>query len=398
MKAAASTRKTKEKRKRRSLIFWCVLVLFLLVTAINLIHACIFILIAHVGHHDTRFFWASGRLLVRHANPYDEEAVSRMQAVLGIPVTGNDVVRNPPTALFLTLPLGYLQPWETVPVWSLMLVLCLTFSMQAIRAALGDDYRRGYLWLAWCFAPAILSIEMGQTGVVLLLGLAVFLLFVEGRGFWAGVGLSLCAMKPHLFLPFGVVLLMWIILRKRWAIVVGAIVALAVESGIAMLFDHAVWRDYFAAMRTQGLAQLHLPTLGGNLRMLVDGSAVWLEFVPAALGIVWAFWYFWRNRLLWDWRTHGSLLTLVSLVVAPYSWFTDQAIVLPAILFALLGARKPRRGSLTLLLALMTAAIIARLMTSTLYFPPFLWLGIAWLVWYVYAVGGVGRNLAAIEV
>lgn len=398
MSTAASIRKKKAKvktpagAKKRSPVFVGMLIVFAIIALLYLVSACQFILIAHVGHHDTRYFWASGHLLAHGHNPYDEDAVERMQETLGILVTGNDVVRNPPYALFLTIPLGFLEPWATVPVWSLMLAVCLGFSVLAMRATLDEPYSHRYLWLAWCFAPAILSIEMGQTGVVLLLGLALFLRWRERYVFWAGAALSLCAFKPHLFLPFGVVLLLWVVARRRWLILAGAAAALAIESGIAMAFDHAIWAHYFAAMRTQGIEQLDLPTFGGVFRMLVDANAVWLEFVPAVLGCAWALWYFWRNRERWDWRTHGSLLTLVSMVVAPYSWFSDQAIALPAILFALLGAKKPRRGSLTLLLALMVVAIIAREMTDTLYFIPFMWLGLAWLVWYMYATSGPAKD------
>lgn len=115
---------------------------------------------------------------------------------------------------------------------------------------------------------------------------------------------------------------------------------------------------------------------------------MWIEFVPAAAGCAWGLWYFRRNGERWDWRTHGSLLVMVSLVAAPYSWFTDQVIALPAILFALTGPRPPRRGSLTLLLAVMSVGAIEMIAAKSLYFKPYLWEGVAWLAWYVYAVGG----------
>jgi len=385
VRSAASKNKTLAGKKRLSPIFVCVLSVFLLVTLFYLVYASIFILEARLGHHDTQWFWASGQLLVHRANPYDQEAVGRMLAALGIPVETNNIVRTPPHALLLTIPLGFLQPWESVPVWSLLLAVCLGLSVHTMRAMLRKPYDRRYLWLAWCFAPAVCCIEVGQTGVVLLLGLTLFLRFHEQRPFWAGVALSLCAIKPHLFLPFGVALIAWIITRRAWGIVSGAVVALAVENSAAMLFDHAVWIHYVAAMRTQNIAGFFVPTLGAAMRFTLDQMAMWLQFVPAILGCGWALWYFLRNRELWDWRTHGSLLTLVSMVAAPYSWFTDQVIALPAILFALLGTKQPRKGSLTLLLVLMIAATVERLMTETLYFPVFMWQGVAWLAWYLYA-------------
>jgi hypothetical protein len=377
--------------KRHPRLFLAVFAVFLIATTICVVGACLGILQSRLGNHDTRWFWASGHLLVHGANPYDQNAVGQMQTAVGIRVTGNDVVRNPPSALFLVVPLGLLGPKEGVIALSLLLAASFILAVLAMRATLDQPFDHRYLLLAWCFAPALCCIEVGQTGVVLLLGLTLFLRFHESHLFWAGAALSLCAFKPHLFLPFGVVLLVWIIARKRWAILGGAVVALVVESAITMLFDPRVWIHYQAAMRTQGFADLVVPTLGVMLRFLIDRTAMWLEFIPAILGSVWAIWYYFRNREHWDWRTQGSLLTLVSLVVAPYSWFTDQAIALPAILFALTGARRPRRGSLTLLLAVMSAGAIEMTMSSSLYFRPYMWQGVAWLAWYVYATSGTAQ-------
>jgi len=396
MSSAASTKKTHAGKKRHSHethaekkkhspVFWAVFAAFLVVTLICVVHACIFILEARLGHHDTRWFWASAHLLIHRFNPYDQNAVGQIEAALGIPVDTNNVVRNPPPALFLIIPLGFLQGWEAVPLWSLLLAIFFAFSMLAIRSMLRGPYDHRYLWLAWCFAPAICCIEVGQTGVVLLLGLTLFLLCHERRPLLAGMALSLCAIKPHLFLPFGVALLAWIVVRRKWGMILGAMLALAVESAIAMAFDPHVWAHYLSAMRSQNIEGMFVPTVGVGLRFLVDESAMWLEFVPAAAGCAWALWYFLRNRERWSWRTHGSLVTLISMVVAPYSWFTDQVIAIPAILFALLGTKMLRRGSLTLLLALMTVATVARLLTETLYDEAFLWTGVAWLAWYVYA-------------
>jgi hypothetical protein len=340
------------------------------------------------SHHDTQWFWASGRLLTHGANPYDREAVRQMELALGLPVKGPDVpmLRNPPTALFLLVPMGLLGPRAAVLAWSLMLAICLAVSVLAVRAMMENPYERGYLLLAWFFPPALLCIEMGQTGLLTLAGLALFLRFHESRPLWAGAALSLCAIKPHLLLPFGVALLAWMITRKKWAILCGALLALTAESVVAMAFDHAVWRHYLMAMRAERIVDEFVPTFGVALRFLVSRTAMWVEFIPAALGCVWAVWYYQRNRDSWSWRTHGSVLTLVSLVVAPYAWLTDQVLVIPAILFALTGLRRPARGSVTLLMAVLTLTA-AQMMSkaTTLYFKPDMALGLVWLAWYLYA-------------
>lgn len=383
--------------KRYSPVFLAVFAVFLIATTICVAGTLLGVVAAQPSHHDTQWFWASGHLLAHGRNPYDRGAIRAIEISLGLQIKSFvPMTLNPPYAFFLFIPLGLLGPREGVVAWSLMLALFLWLSVVAVRSMREQPYERAYLWLACCFAPALCCIEMGQTGLIVLLGLALFLRFYESAPFWAGAALSLCAVKPHLLLPFGVVLIAWVLKRRRWSVLAGAAAALAVESLIAIAFDHAIWAQYRAVLRTEHFVDEFIPTLGVALRYAVDRTAMWVEFVPAAAGCAWGLWYFSRNRKRWDWRTHGSLLVMVSLVAAPYSWFTDQVIALPTILFALTGPRPPRRGSLTLLLAVMSAGAIEMMFTKSLYFKPYLWEGVAWLAWYVYAVGG--RSAVAGEV
>jgi len=372
--------------KKHSPLFLAVFPVFLIATIITVAGVLIGVLAAKPSHHDTQWFWASGNLLAHGNNPYDREALRQIELSLGLPLKNQVMMTlNPPSTFFLLAPLGLLTPREGVFAWSLLLAAFLILSVQAIRAMVDHPDERGYVLLAWFFPPALCCIEVGQTGLITLLGLALFLRFHESRPWWAGAALSLCAVKPHLLLPFGVVLLAWIVARKRWAVLSGAILALVVESLIAMALDHSIWTHYRAMMRTERFADEFIPTLGVGLRFLIDRQAMWLEFVPAALGCVWGLWYFWRNRQKWDWRTHGSLLTLVSLAVAPYAWLTDQVLAIPAILFALLGAKKPRKGSVTVLMAILSLTAIQMMTTKSLFFKPDMLLGVVWVAWYLYA-------------
>lgn len=376
------------KPKRHSPIFLAVFAVFLISTAICVAGTVIGVLSAHPSHHDTQWFWASGHLLVQGKNPYDRHAIREIETTLGLRVKSDVLVNlNPPYSLFLVAPIGLMGPRAGVVVWSLMLLGCLLLAVYVIRRMLYAPYERVLLWLAWCFAPALCCIEVGQTGLIVLLGLTLFLCFHESWPFWAGAALSLCAIKPHLLLPFGVILIAWVVAQKRWAVSAGAATVLAIEGLFAMLFDHHIWSHYRAVIRTQPFGDFYLPTLAVALRFTVDRAAAWVEFAPAALGCGWGLWYFFRNREKWDWLTHGSLLVLVSLVVAPYAWFTDQVIALPAILFVLLGGRA-RRGSLTLSLAVMSAGAIEMMVSPTLFYKPFMLQPLAWLAWYLYATSG----------
>jgi hypothetical protein len=378
----------KRQAKKHSPVFLAVFAVFLIATIVTVAGVLIGVLSAKPSHHDTQWFWASGNLLVHGNNPYDRESLRQIELSLGLPLKNQVMMTlNPPFAFFLLAPLGLLTPREGVFAWSLLLAAFLILSVQAIRSIVDHPYERGYVLLAWFFPPALCCIEVGQTGLITLLGLALFLRFHESRPWWAGAALSLCAVKPHLLLPFGVVLLAWIVARKRWTVLSGGILALVAESLIAMALDHAIWTHYRAMMRTERFADEFIPTLGVGLRFVIDRQAMWLEFVPAALGCAWGLWYFWRKRERWDWRTHGSLLTLVSLAVAPYAWLTDQVLAIPAILFALLSAKGPRRGSVTLLMAIMSLTSIQIMTTKSLFFKPDMLLGVVWIAWYLYATG-----------
>jgi hypothetical protein len=117
-------------------------------------------------------------------------------------------------------------------------------------------------------------------------------------------------------------------------------------------------------------------------------------------GCLWAVAYFMKRRDVWSWIEDGSLLILVSVFVAPYTWFMDQAILIPALLYGLYCARS---RNLVAILALMSAMIEIEilggvpLLTSVFY----LWTAPAFLVWYLFATSTSHtiqvRNLASVS-
>jgi hypothetical protein len=81
---------------------------------------------------------------------------------------------------------------------------------------------------------------------------------------------------------------------------------------------------------------------------------------------------------------HGSLLMLVSVITTPYAWFSDQALVIPALLHA---GYLTRSRNLLLALALSIVVIDLQLFRGiTLHSFQYLWAAPAWLAWYLYAV------------
>lgn len=78
----------------------------------------------------------------------------------------------------------------------------------------------------------------------------------------------------------------------------------------------------------------------------------------------------------------GSLLMLVSIVLAPYGWLYDQCLVLPALLDA---AYATRRSWLLIALSAMILVADMQLCMANLISPLWLWTAPAWWGWYVIA-------------
>jgi hypothetical protein len=335
------------------------------------------------GSRDFVEYWAAGRQMVHHANPYDDKAILELELTAGFPPgISPQVMGNPPSTLLLVLPLGWVGPRVGELLWELLLLAIVLVSIHMLRAMYGFPKNLLHL-LCYSFAPALTCWLAGQVSIFILLGLTLFLRWHLSRPFLGGVSLWLCLLKPHLFLPFGVVLLLWIFFTRSYKILAGTAFALGASSVIATLVNPAIWAQYAQGMRTQRIDRLPLPCLGAMLRTYILPHTVWLQCLPAALGCAWALGYFLKRRDNWKWVEDGPILMLVSVFVAPYSWFMDQVILLPAVLH---GVYSTRSRTCIAIVALISAVIEIGAIRGVLLDSKFyLWTAPAWLVWYVLA-------------
>jgi len=331
------------------------------------------------GGRDFVVYWSTGQQLAHHADPYDTGAMDRLEHGAGYVGKGTFYMRNPPWGLGLTLPLGFFPArWISLP-WSLMVFGVAGLCAHLIWQILGRPPTPLPL-LAYAFPPVLMCVIMGQTSLFLLLGLALFLRFHRTQPFWAGAGLWFCTLKPHVLLPFGVVLLLWIVMTRGYRILLGALAALAVSCGATELLDPAAWMQYAHWSRTSGISGEFIPCLSVALRNWINPRAAWIAFVPVAIGTVFAVEYFRRHRHHWDWMEHGNLLVLVSVMVAPYCWVYDQSLALAGVLY---GVSRTRSRPLLAVLALMYAGVMVQpSFTANLDSAFYIWPSIAWLVWF----------------
>jgi hypothetical protein len=351
------------------------------------------------GSRDFVEYWTSGQLLAHHENPYDENAILKIErSVGGYPSDLPPLIMwNPPPALLLVLPLGFVGSRAAILVWSLLLLVSLFASVRMVWIMHGRPNKLLNL-LGYSFAPALVCILAGQISIFVLLGLVLFLYLHRSRPFFAGVSLWLCLLKPHLFLPFGVVLFVWAITTRSYKLLGGVAVAFGFSSVVVWLWDPSAWLHYRHMMNTVSTDRMQqeiIPCLSIILRWTISRKTMWLQYLPPTFACVWALVYFRRRRDDWDWMEHGSLLMLVSVLFAPYTWLLDQAILIPALLHA---AYLTRSRNVIAVLALASAAIDIGALGGVvvLHSLLYLWTGPAWLAWYLYATRR-GNTIAVCE-
>jgi hypothetical protein len=349
------------------------------------------------GSRDFASYWATGQQIAHHGNPYDRDALVRIGRAAGLSGMQQFLhLRYPPWTLPLFYPLGFFGMHAASIAWSLLLLVCLLGSVHMLWVMHGRPRKRRYL-LGYTFGPALICLIMGQTTILALLGLVLFLRLHRTRPFLAGVSLWLCALKPHLFLPFGVVLLAWVVVSRSYKVLMGAAVAIAVSCAVAFLMIPMEWSQYALMLRRQESDFEFAACLSVLLRFWIDKSAVWLQYLPSALGCIWGLGYFWPRRFKWDWTKDGSVLMLVSLIVPPHTFLYDQVLAIPALLQGASVTRSySKLTALALLSALVECGLIGLLWSSSSLYVWTLWSAPAWLAWYLWAAGNKGTQEAGI--
>lgn len=348
------------------------------ITALILSVVLVLTLASHPERRDYIEYWSSARLLLHHSDPYSASNLYALEKAHQFTGSSPIIMPNPPWTLFLIAPLGLVGIRLGLYLWTLAAVLCALAFVRLL--GIGPDGRG----LAFVFAPFVACLCSGQSSPFLLLGFALFLRFHRTRPFWAGASLLLMAIKPHLFFIFWAVLLADEISRRRFRLFAGFVSALAAASVLPLYWDPQVWQHYLVMIRSWGaISQVPLPTASMLFRALIDVHAFWLLFVPSAVAVLWGLWYHRHNH--WNWATHGMFLMLVCIFTSPYSWFSDEIVILPALAFALTIPGK-RKYSAWLLLAINTTGLyIVLVMHAGLTSRAYIWTPLAWLAWYIYA-------------
>ena len=219
---------------------------------------------------------------------------------------------------------------------------------------------------AFTFYPVLLSLKMTQMGVLLLLAMAGFAYFQnQKRPLLAALFLSATILKPHLFILIWIVVL----LKRQWTCVAVTAGVIALLSGLVLISDHQIFREYVQLM-TGDYPRIALAGILGGVRSALEPhDTYWLQFIPPIVGIVWFVFYWRKHRFDWNWKERLPGLILASFLSAPYGFIHDQTLLVIPIV-ALAASALMETGAVSLQLVLFyTAMNIATLLIAIVSTP-----------------------------
>ena len=347
----------------------------------------------NVAQRDYIQYWAAGQFLIHGGDPYDAQNVLELEWEQGYAADRPLVVRTPPWSLPLFIPLGLVNAFWGWVLWMTASVAALIASVRLTWKIFGKTQQSRSLCvvIGYTFAPVLGCLLAAQIGLLLLVGIVLFLVWEEKRPFLAGAALLLPFAKPHLLGFFWLALLIWVMARKKIRVAGGFAVAVASATGIALLIDHSSFQHYFRFLHTAAIENEFIPTVSGVLRLLLFRPYFRLQFVPMAFGLIWSVWYCVKHRTNWDWRDHGLAVMVVSILTTPYGWLTDEVVLMPAMVFAgvaILGGPKKIRVTTRIALGIFAALNWILLMLLALHIPLqlgiYFWSSLLWFAWYLF--------------
>lgn len=332
-------------------------------------------------------YWSAGQQLVKHQNPYSRNEVFALEQSVGLHSPKPLVMRNPPWTLFLVYPFGYMSPRVGLIFWMLGTLGTVTLCLRIFEVPASNRL------LGFCFAPSYASIAVGQSSPLLLLGFTLFVQLRRPRPMLAGAAILFMLAKPHILLVLLPVILLDCVYRRSYRILAGAGAAVALASSLASIFNISIWGYYLAMLRASRIEDDFIPTAIGALSVLTFPHHPMLQFIPSAIALPWAIWFYWKNREQWDWRTDSLPLLVVTVLVSPYAWMTDEIVLLPALLLAV---SSPLRARYTFAIFMAVNTVVLAMLMQQVQLPSgaYAWTSIAWSAIFLYgrSAGGVSST------
>jgi hypothetical protein len=221
------------------------------------------------------------------------------EAVLFAPLTsmGFATARVVWTAICLLALVAFGACWPNVPVRSRLISICWT-------------------------VPVFMSIVAGQDVPLILAALGLGFLCIERkRPITAGLCISFCMAKPHLFWPLAAVF----VFHRMWRVCAGGAIGATVLGAVSFLVGGMAWPGHFLNLirfvdknaRIDLMPTLHSALLGIRYGGAMEAGIVLLLISLTALAVTW--------------RQSAALALLTGILAGRHAFLSDCAFMLPAL-------------------------------------------------------------------
>ena len=189
------------------------------------------------------------------------------------------------------------------------------------------------------FGPVFTTLWLGQLNFVSLLSLALVLVSLKS-GSWlaAGSALGLGLIKPQLTMLVSVAVLALTAWERRWQTLIGFGVVLFLFVALSAPFAITPRQIFGGGIEDHLVLYLARTSTLWGLSLTLVPDVLWL---PALLSVLLTLWlaYLWIHSLregrCLERKTYLiGVTTIVNLLILPYSWFYNQAVLIVPIIYA----------------------------------------------------------------
>lgn len=284
-------------------------------------------------------YWSAYNLLITQQNPYDPQSMYLVQREIFSNSPEIIMMWNPPWVALILSPLlcmDYQTAYSVFTVFnSLLFVLGSILIFSCISSQNDRSQRLLVIALAAINYPLLDCIRSGQLGVFLFFGSALVLFGISQNSFRiGGVGVAILSAKPHLILPYLVVAGFFNENIRRCflhgCIYIAFLFALGelFAPGSSAEWIHALFNQPHHPMVTP-ILEWRSDSFSGFLRGLsfnfTNTRADWLMSVLPLFGLLITFWYGKKKGI--DFSSLVFFLIPISLLFAPYGWFSDLVLL-----------------------------------------------------------------------
>ncbi len=378
-------------------IIWCLLI-FLLILLFKL--SSVLTKPTYIPIDDFVRHWAAGKLLISRADPYSTTLIQVLQDQATGATSQSEVINTiyiSPWSMFLLVPFALLDYPMSRMAWLLFSIILLIVSAELLwKTYEGPPQKKWLSWLiVFTFSPTISVLEKGQTGTLVLMGLAGFLYFEKLRKYFlAGALAALITIKPHLVYLFWPALLFWTIHRKNWNVLLSCSLTLLAASVVTAIINPQTFQYYFNNVRYHSPLMWATPTIGGYLRYYILGvDQFWPQYVGPVIGMIFFIYYWIKEKLAWSWLKNTPALVFASTITSYYGWTYDQVVLLVAVIKAWVQLLPMGKSAWPFISTFFFIQFMNLILHRYLDEFWFIWFAPVMLVWY-WAVGKTIRQNA----